>query len=239
MTLFDFFKLLKRNLILVITLPVICMLISAIYMFVISANCPAIINTATSTNITITLLRMLLIALCIGLFAAICITLLVDMIKMPIRSKNDATSQCDLPLLSVFPSPYDGERLLANLIFQHGKVPANVAIVPIGTIKNNSAVVNKLMHALEQMGATAKTVNTANQPWDFKVTAPDNGMIIVNCPPLSEGMGAAYAAHDACATVLSITEWESSRRDLVTTIEELNLAKARLAGIVYIADSKK
>lgn len=72
----------------------------------------------------------------------------------------------------------------------------------------------------------------------FQVTVPPDAAIVVSCEPLSVGMGAAYIAHNADATVLCISEWTDTRKQLLSTIRELELAKANIAGIAYLPEEK-
>lgn len=192
-----------------------------------------------ATDSSPSLPKTMLIALVAGLFAAICIVVIHDMIKAPLKSKEDVTGACDLPILADVPTVDDGERLLANLFFRCDKIPASIAIVPIGTTDSGSIVANELARALDRTGVHVNLVQGVAHARRFKVNIPDNTVIIVDCRPLSEGMGAAYIAHEAEATILCVSEWTSSKPQLCSTYEELTLAKANIAGIAYFSWDKR
>lgn len=190
-------------------------------------------NYATDTSPSLP--KTMLVALLAGLFVAICIVLINDAIKSPIKSKEDAIGICDLPILADVPTADGGERLLGNLFFRCDKTPASIAIVPIGSADSSSIVADELARALDHTGVTVKLVQGVAHARRFKVNIPEGSAVIVDCRPITEGMGAAYIAHDAEATVLCVSEWTSSKTQLSTTIKELTLAKANIAGIAYFS----
>lgn len=190
---------------------------------------------SSATDSSPSLPKTMLVALLAGLFAAICIVVIRDIIKAPIKSKEDVADVCDLPILADVPTADDGERLLANLFFRCDDTPASIAIVPVGTADSSSIVANELARALDHTGVQVKLVQGVAHARRFKVNIPQNTVIIVDCRPLFEGMGAAYIAHDAEATILCVSEWTSSRPQLCSAYEELTLAKANLAGIAYFS----
>lgn len=56
-------------------------------------------------------------ALLLGLFVSICVVVVIDLIKAPIKSQNDIELSSGLPVIGVIPSRDRGERLLANVRF--------------------------------------------------------------------------------------------------------------------------
>lgn len=92
--------------------------------------------------------------------------------------------------------------------------------------------------ALERSDVRVKLVKGSPHAKKFQVTVPPDAAIVVSCEPLSVGMGAAYIAHNADATVLCISEWTDTRKQLLSTIRELELAKANIAGIAYLPEEK-
>lgn len=188
-----------------------------------------------ATDISPSLPKTMLIALFASLFVAVCIVIIHDAVKAPIKSKEDVMGTCELPILADVPTADGGERLLANLFFHCDKTPASIAIVPVGNTDSSSIVANELARALDHTGVQAKLVQGVAHARRFKVNIPEGSAVIVDCRPITEGMGAAYIAHDAQATVLCVSEWTSSKSQLSTTAKELRLAKANLAGIAYFS----
>lgn len=57
---------------------------------------------------------------------------------------------------------------------------------------------------------------------------------IIECAPLSEGVGAVYIAKEADTTILCATEWRDSRKALAAIVEEFRFAKIKLGGVVFL-----
>lgn len=71
-------------------------------------------------------------ALFAGLFVAICLIVLIDILKTPIKSKSDIEAAADLPVIGTIPNRVRGERLLANIRFICDEPPSTIAVVPVG-----------------------------------------------------------------------------------------------------------
>lgn len=177
-------------------------------------------------------------ALVLGLLTAICIVVLIDIAKAPIKSREDAESVCDLPVLGDAISAEGGDRILANLEFCCGRRPATTAIVPIGDPVSATLVSEELVSALERSDVRAKLVKGSPYARKFKVSVPDDAAVVVCCPPLSAGAGATYIANNSDATVLCVVAWTDSKRQLLATMRELRLAKANIAGIAFLPEDK-
>lgn len=206
----------------------------------ISSSIIATVTKATSAaRDTPSSIKMVLVALALGLFIAICIVALIDMIKAPIKSREDTESVSELLVLGTVPSSDGGDRLLANLQFCCEVRPLSVAVVPVGVATTAPATARELAGAFERSDVRVKLVKGSPHAKKFQVTVPPDAAIIVSCESLSAGMGAAYIAHNADATVLCVSEWTDSKRQLLSTLRELELAKANIAGIAYLPEEKK
>lgn len=179
-----------------------------------------------------------LMALVIGLFAAVCIIVFLDYLKAPIKSREDAEQTSGLPVLSEIPHFGSGERLLANLQFRNDGKPSTIAVVPIGFAAIAPVVAKELAGALEHSDIRVKLVKGSPHARKFQVSVPDNAAVIVSCEPLDEGMGAAYVAHNADATIICVNEWVDSKKQLISTVRELELAKANTVGLVVVSEGK-
>lgn len=184
-------------------------------------------------------LKVALLAILVGLFLAVCFVVFIDGIKAPIRSREDIESSSKLPVLGNVPSSDGGERLLANLQFCHGARPSTVAVVPIGVAMTAPVVARELAGALERSDVRVKLVKGSPHANKFQVSVPEDAAIVVSCEPLEVGMGAAYIAHGADVTVLCASEWADSRRQLVSVVRELGLAKAKIIGVAFLPEEKK
>lgn len=183
--------------------------------------------------------RVAATAFALGLFVAICIVVLIDIAKAPIKSREDAENACELPVLGTGTSVEDGDRILANLQFACGKRPSTIAVVPIGQADSAIVISNELVNALERSSVRTRIVKGSPHARKFKVSVPEDAAVVVCCPPLAAGAGASYIANSSDATVLCVTEWTDSKRQLLATMRELELAKANIAGLVYLPEDKE
>lgn len=184
-------------------------------------------------------LRVAATAFALGLFVAICIVVLIDIAKAPIKSREDAENACELPVLGTGTSVEDGDRILANLQFACGKCPSTIAVVPIGQADSAVVISNELVNALERSSVRTRIVKGSPHARKFKVSVPEDAAVVVCCPPLAAGAGASYIANSSDATVLCVTEWTDSKRQLLATMRELELAKANIAGLAYLPEDKE
>ena len=159
--------------------------------------------------------------------------------KLPIKSRKDVEDESGFPVLGVAPSLEGGERLLANLLFCCNMRPSTIAVVPVGAETTAPIVARELAEALERSDVRVKLVKGSPHAKKFQVTVPEDAAIVVSCEPLDAGMGAAYIAHNADVTVLCVSEWTDSKRQLAATVQELELAKANIAGMAYLPEEKK
>lgn len=204
-----------------------------------NSNIIATVTEATSAvRNTPSPLRVAATAFALGLFVAICIVVLIDIAKAPIKSREDAENACELPVLGTGTSVEDGDRILANLQFACGRRPSTIAVVPIGQAESAAIISRELIGALERSNVRTKLVKGSPHARKFKVTVPDDAAVVVCCPPLAAGAGASYIANSSDATVLCVTEWTDSKRELLATMRELELAKANIAGLAYLPENK-
>lgn len=184
-------------------------------------------------------LRVAATAFALGLFVAICIVVLIDIAKAPIKSREATENACELPVLGTGTSVEDGDRILANLQFACGKRPSTIAVVPIGQADSAVVISNELVNALERSSVRTRIVKGSPHARKFKVSVPEDAAVVVCCPPLAAGAGASYIANSSDATVLCVTEWTDSKRQLLATMRELELAKANIAGLAYLPEDKE
>ena len=204
-----------------------------------SSSIIATVTKATSASRdTPSSIKAAVFALALGLFIALCVIILIDMIKVPIKSPEDIENTSDLPVLGAAPASDGGERLLANFLFRCDKRPSSIAVVPVGTATTAPVVARELAAALERIEVRVKLVKGSPHAKKFQVNVPNDAAIVVSCEPITMGMGAAYIAHSADATILCVSEWTDSKKQLVSTMRELGLAKANIAGIAYLPEEK-
>lgn len=173
-----------------------------------------------------------LIALLAGLFVAVCVVV-IDVVKMPIKSRNDIEAASNLPVIGTIPTRDRGERLLANIRFLGDGQPATIAVVPVG-LTGGTLTCAELASAFENVGTAVTRIKGNPHAQSLSAIALPEIVTIVECAPLSEGMGAVYIARDADVTILCASEWRDSRKALANVVEELQFAKANIGGVVFI-----
>ena len=179
--------------------------------------------------------KMALVALLAGLFVAICIVVIIDMVKTPIKSKSDIEETSEFPVLGIIPSRDRGERLIANIRFLGDAKPSTIAVVPVG-LTGATTTCAELASAFERAGYAVSRTKGSAHAQSLGVKVLPGVLSIIECPSLSEGMGAAYIAHEADLTILCAREWSDSRATLAQVVEELKFAKANVGGAVFLAD---
>lgn len=187
----------------------------------------------TAENDSPGLPKIALMALLAGLFIAICIVVLIDIVKAPIKSRSDIETVAELPVVGAIPNRDRGERLLANIRFQADEQPGTIAVVPTG-IAGGALTCAELVSAFEHAGVTVSRVQGSAHAQGLNAISIPGVVTIVECAPISEGMGAVYIAKDCDITLVCATEWSDSRRALKSIVDELRFAKARLGGVVFL-----
>lgn len=181
--------------------------------------------------------KVILIAFLIGLFVAICLAVLFDVVKAPIKSRNDIKNASGLSVIGEIPARDRGERLLANVRFIAGDTPSTIAVIPVSGAGAAIACA-ELTNALIHSGVKTNKAKAGAHTQRLRTEQSAGVTTVIECPPLSEGMGAAYVARDADFAIICATEWLDSRRTLANVSNALRVAQAKLGGVVFLVDGK-
>lgn len=168
-----------------------------------------------------------------GLFLAVGIIVVIDAIKRPIRSREELESTLELPVLNDGISDL-GDKLWANIQFTAGAAIESVCLVPLN---GDSAKVcsDALDSTLLQLGKSAQIYEIGASDSSVAGAEP-NEFSIYSCASMSEGVGAAYCAHSASATVICARRWIDSFRSLEDAVRDLSVAKANVVGIALLPE---
>lgn len=196
-----------------------------------------VVEATAATDTSQSLTKMIILAAFIGVFLAICIVVLLDIKKSPIKSRSDIKEASGLSVVGEIPARDYGERLLANIRFSVGRTPSTIAVVPVSGAGCTIACA-ELANVLSHSGVAVSRVKANAHAQGLKTNQQAGTTLVVECPPLYEGMGAAYIAREADITLLCVTEWLDSRKVLKNVTNELNKAKANLGGVVFLVDGK-
>ncbi len=180
------------------------------------------------------LLKLIAIALVLGVFLSICVLIVIDAIKKPIKSENDIVTLFDLSIIGRIPNRDRGEKLLANIRFLSEEPLNTIAVIPAG-LTGATLTCAELTSVFEHSGVAVSRTKGNPHAEGFKSAALPGILTIVECPSLSEGIGSVYIAKEADITILCVREWLDSRSALSNMIDELHLAKANIIGVVYLA----
>lgn len=191
-------------------------------------------NEATyAERISPSLLKLIAIALVLGIFLSFCALIVIDAIKKPIKSESDIVTLFDLPIIGRIPNRDRGERLLANIRFLSEEPLNTIAVIPAG-LTGATLTCAELTSVFEHSGVAVSRTKGNPHAEGFKSAALPGILTIVECPSLSEGIGSVYIAKEADITILCVREWLDSRSALSNMIDELHLAKANIIGVVYL-----
>lgn len=197
------------------------------------------VNEATSTvEEKQSIPKGLAAGLLVGIVLAACYLVLVDLIREPIKSREDVQNAADLPVLGCVLDGNIDEQLFINLQFRCAKDTKSIAIVPLAAANIASAVACELVACFKKKGTNVESEKVPASTEDLVLRSNEDILTVYCCEPISEGMGAAVTAHTADATILCVSEWTDSRRQLRSTINELDLANANLVGMVYVPEHK-
>lgn len=160
------------------------------------------------------LFKYLIVSVFAGLFLAICVLVIIDMVKRPIKSVENIKAAVDLPMLEEMSKDDNGERLLANVRFAiEAEDCGQICLIPVsdGT-------------SIEKVAASLRAAANAESPQTH---------IEINCQDsLANNVKVAYEARKADAVVLVATQWKDSLTALESAVADLKLANANLVGIV-------
>lgn len=162
--------------------------------------------------------KFVIVGLLAGLFIGICIVVIIDMVRRPIKSVEGMQDLVELPVLEKLPAK-DGNRLLANIRFASKKDDLKtVCVVPLG----EGSLAMDICALLKEAIAVEAGKGIENDV--FEATA---------CDPLSLSMDGAYSAREADAVIVAGKQWDDSLTALESTVAELKLADSNIIGLVF------
>lgn len=157
-----------------------------------------------------------------GVFVALVVVLLIDLKRRYVKTVESVQKETNLPVLDVIPSS-SGDKLVANVRFAANRLgitatTLRLLIVPVGN--NGTAAEVEAQLTSELSGEIA------------------GGIQASTCPPLSETMEGAYASRDADLVVVAVSQWADTLPSLISCVDELEFAEAKIAGLVFCKEAK-
>lgn len=172
-------------------------------------------------------MKYLFVGILAGLFLGVCIVVVIDMVRRPIKSIEGMQDLVDLPVLEKLPVN-NGERLLANVRFASKNDDLKkVCVVPLGDMALAEEVAVLLHNAMatEAQSANGLTTNADE--------AMRDSFLVQTCAPLTQSMSAAYESRSADAAIVVGHQWDDSLTALETTVAELELAGTNVVGLIF------
>lgn len=167
-----------------------------------------------------TIAKYAIVGLLGGLFLAACVLVVFNLAKEPVKNSGDIRKSFDIPIILEPDAKDPGVRLWANVQFATEQVPRSICLIPAGS------------GSVENIALLVSAAATASSGWKPTEDARgDSAVAVTYCNSLEEDVEAAYAAHDADAVVLCVRRWQDSLKQVDSSLRELKLAKANLAGI--------
>lgn len=153
-----------------------------------------------------------------GLLIALCMVVFVASRKAPVCDATELEELTHLPVLGTMPASEANSLLGANVVFAAESFPRSVCVVPAKT--SSADEVARLLETLFKKVAAQRGVQ--------------GNVRIEACKSLFDSLETAFAAHDADVTLLVVSEWNDSLRDVESALHELTIAKANMLGIVFV-----
>lgn len=169
-----------------------------------------------------------------GLFLVLLILVVMDVARAPIKSREEVEKLFGLPALNPRASGDLGEQLWANTQFTTGKGVQSVCLVPLSG--NSAEICAPSLRAAAEAAKSRAVVFPVDPREKLDLPEMPGEVAIYQCASLKAGMGAAYCAHAASATVVCVRLWKDSLKTLESAMRELAIAKANVVGIAFLGE---
>ncbi len=181
--------------------------------------------------------KLALVAFLGGLVLCIAAVVVFDMLKRPIKAREDIEAYGDLPLLS-WPLPAgEGEVLWANLLAKTDEFPREVALVPLSE-DGSPEIAKALCAAARNRGVGAGlTINKGEGALSVPAEKSES-LRVIACRPISLDASTIYCVRDAGVVVVCARLWRDGLGALENVLEELETAGVRPAGIALLGDKR-
>lgn len=181
--------------------------------------------------------KLALVAFFGGLVLCIAAIIVFDLIKRPIKTREDIEAYDDLPLLS-WPLPAgEGEMLWVNLLAKTDELPCEVALVPLSE-GGSLEIANALCTAARSHGVKAElTTNEGETAPSVSATKPE-GLRVIACRPINLDASTVYCIRDAEAVVVCARLWRDGLDSLDDVLRELETSGVRPVGIALLGGKR-
>lgn len=202
------------------------------------SHCDFIVSEATEAERKgLSASKLSLVAFLGGLVLCIAAVIVFDLIKRPIKAREDIEAHGDLSLLS-WPLPAgEGEVLWANLLAKTGEFPCEVALVPLSE-DGSLEIAKALCAAARNHGVGAElTINKGEGAPSALAEKPEL-LRVIACRPINLDASTIYCVRDAGVVIVCARLWRDGLGTLEDVLEELETAGVRPDGIALLGDKR-
>lgn len=189
--------------------------------------------TGASGGVSGDLVKYVIVGLLAGLFATVCILILLDSARRPIKSLDNLKEVADLPVLAYGRGSVAGERLWANVQFATDDDITSICLVPVSAQGSQESMSEELAHSALEKYPQSKVV-AARQIENESALDHAVPVLVVYCDSINENVKSSYIANKASATVVLVKSWVDGASAVESALNELRLAKANVVGLVLL-----
>lgn len=173
--------------------------------------------------------RFIAAGVIIGVLLSFCGLALYGYIRRPVVNRKSLEDKTDIPVWAI--KPKKSEILWANIQFADDSIPASICLLPVRG--NSKELSSALVHSIDASGNSAVLATFG------KVDAQINASDCINvfaCDSISKDASSLWCARQSEVTIICVWQWHDRIEDLEEAIQEVELAKAKIAGIAYIGN---
>ena len=170
------------------------------------------------------------------MFVVICGIVVWDTVKRPIKNKDNLEEAAQAPVIGQLPTRDHGEKLFANVRFVTKDALNTVCIVPVDDPSTSRQVAEEIYGTANMLGINTEMFKADPHAEYLYTDTALADLNLVDCAPLSQGMGAAYLSRNADVVILAVRQWTDSAKVIESIINEFSIAKVELNGVVLLSE---
>ena len=200
------------------------------------SHCAFIVDEATQAEKGgVSAPKLALIALLGGLVLSVVVIIVSDLVKRPIKTREEIEAYSGLPVLSWPAAAGEGQMLWANLSVKFDGGLSDIAMLPLsagGSLGNADA----LCAAAKDCGSDASADPMENAGLAQIESEGADGLKVVACQPIECDASSVYCVRRADAVVLCVRLWKDGLDKLDDVLKELDAVDVRPVGVALLAD---
>lgn len=173
--------------------------------------------------------RFIAAGVIIGILLSFCGLALYGYIRRPVVNRKSLEDITDISVWAI--KPKKPEILWANIQFADDSIPASICLLPVRG--NSKELSNALVHSIETSGYSA--ILASFDKADTQMSVSDC-VYVFACDSIAKDASSLWCAHQSKVTIICAWQWHDRIEDVEEAIQEVKLAKAKIAGIAYIGN---